>query len=383
MYDGEEGQMKTMIALVSDQRMQNVIPVLQKGAQYRELILVLSKERSTGKPLERYKNSANDLKAVLDAYVEVTPSDTYVDPYDIGEIRQVIDSLIHGRGEQESIVVNISGGTKPMAIGAFQAAQSAGVKSVYTNTEDGELIWLFPDGSVRSEPIQVVGLDVSLYIRAYGETVDRSRTVADLDPKEIEWAKVIAENHEILYKKIINPLNSRIREGDGPPFRRKVAPTRRQRAAIQHLVEAGLWSWDDDEGEIVVADWPSANFLNGLWVEIYAAVQLQETGCFDYVRLNVTLEDVEGEMDVVAVSNGRIVLIECKSNVKRSVQLNKLDAFRRRLGGPYAHAYYTRASSAYARQIRSQVAKIRLNGVFFGPELRKLGDVIARNMGIA
>jgi len=380
--------MRTMIALVSDQRMQNVIPILQKGAEYRELILVLSKERTSGEPLERFVNSANDMKAVLCAHVaKVTVSDTYVDPYDIEAVRQAIGSLIHNTGERENLVVNISGGTKPMAIGTFQAAQSASVVSIYTNTEDGELLWLSPDGSVRAERIRVVGLDVPLYIRAYGETVASSRTVADLDPREIEWAKIIAENHEILYKKIINPLNSRVRDarkkGSGPPFHYEVKPTRRQRAAILRLAEAGLWSWDDDAGEIIVADQSSAKFLDGLWVEVYAAIQLQETGCFDDVRLNVTLEGVEGEMDVVAVSNGKIVLIECKSNVKRSEQLNKLDAFRRRLGGPYAHAYYARASCAYAKQISLQIKKIGLNGVFFGPELRRLGDAIAKNMGVA
>ena len=380
--------MRTMIALVSDQRMQNVIPILQKGAEYRELILVLSKERTSGEPLERFVNSANDMKAVLCAHVaKVTVSDTYVDPYDIEAVRQAIGSLIHNTGERENLVVNISGGTKPMAIGTFQAAQSASVVSIYTNTEDGELLWLSPDGSVRAERIRVVGLDVPLYIRVYGETVASSRTVADLDPREIEWAKIIAENHEILYKKIISPLNSRVKDarkkGSGPPFHYKVKPTRRQRAAILRLAEAGLWSWDDDAGEIIVADQSSAKFLDGLWVEVYAAIQLQETGCFDDVRLNVTLEGVEGEMDVVAVSNGKIVLIECKSNVKRSEQLNKLDAFRRRLGGPYAHAYYARASCAYAKQISLQIKKIGLNGVFFGPELRRLGDAIAKNMGVA
>ena len=378
--------MRTMIALVSDQRMQNVIPILQKDAEYRELILVLSRERASGKPLERFVNSANDLKAVLGAYVEeVIVSDTYVDPYDIEAVRQAIGSLIRGIGERKNLIVNISGGTKPMAIGALQAAQSVGVVSVYTNTEDGELLWLYPDGSVRAECIRVVGLDVPLYIRVYGEKVASSRTVADLNPREIEWAKTIAENYEVLYKNVLNPLNLSVKnarkEGGSPPFSYRVKPTRRQRAAILRLAEAGLWSWDDDAGEIIIAD-QSANFLNGLWVEVYAAIQLQETGYFDDVRLNVILEGVDGEIDVVAVSNGRIVLIECKSNVRRSEQLNKLDAFRRRLGGPYAHAYYVRASSAYAKQIRLQVKKIQLNGVFFGPELRSLGDTIAKNMGV-
>ena len=375
--------MKTMIALVSDQRMQNVIPILQDGAQYQELVLVMSKERSTGKPLKRYEDSANDLKVVLSDYLNVTLSNMYVDPYDIDAARATIASLIHEQGKPETVVVNISGGTKPMAIGAFQAAQGIGSESVYTNTEDGEIIRLSPNGAVHTEKIRVIGLDVPFYIRAYGETVREAKPAATLDSREIKWARMIAENHEILYKKVINPLTSQIKKGAGPPFCYSITPTRRQRPIIRRLAEAGLWSWDDASNEITVTDRSRANFLNGLWIEVYVAIQLEETGYFDDVRLNVTLEGVEGEIDVVAVSNGRIVLLECKSNVQRSEQLNKLDAFRRRLGGPFAHAYYARGSDAYAGQIRSQVKKIRLNGVFFGPELRELGYTIAKKMGVA
>jgi hypothetical protein len=227
--------MKAMIALVSDQRMQNVFPILQEGAKYSNLVLVLSKSRDTGKPLERYVASANDLKAVLSPFTKVLISDTYVDPYDIRGVQQTIESLIRETGNLENIVINISGGTKPMAIGAFRAAQSTGVECVYTNTEDGELLWFSPDGSIHVERIRVCKIDVLLYIRAYGETVASSRAIADLDPKEVQQAKIIAENHEILYTKVINPINSKINKGHGPPFCHKITPTRRQRIAILDL----------------------------------------------------------------------------------------------------------------------------------------------------
>ena len=54
-----------MIALVSDQRMQNILPLLQQDTQYPELILVMSKERGSGKPAPRFIKATNDIADVI------------------------------------------------------------------------------------------------------------------------------------------------------------------------------------------------------------------------------------------------------------------------------------------------------------------------------
>jgi len=376
---------KVMIALVSDQRMQNVIPILQGGATYSELVLMLSKERGTGKPLQKYKQAADDLMAVLGPRLKVSSSDDFVDPYNIEAVATTISSLVDQYDGGDGVVVNISGGTKPMAIGALRAAHHAGVTCLYTNTEDGEILWLFPDGSTVNEPMRVRDLDVLLYIRAYGEEVVSSKKVADLSTDQKTWARIIGDQHAVIYQKVIVPVTSAIkaaqRNRSGFPITCKVTPTRRQREAIGQLAEKGLWKWHQDSGEIVVTDNPTAAFLNGTWVEIYVAMQMQQSGFFGDVRLDIELEGVEGEIDVAAVSNGRLVLLECKSNVQQSQQLSKLDSFRRRLGGPYAQAYYARASEAYASRIREQCRKFRLDGVLFGAALRGVGEQIGKNIG--
>lgn len=376
---------RAMIALVSDQRMQNVIPILQDGASYGELVLVLSKERRSGKPLPRYLGSADDLRAVLDRRLRVSLCDECVDPYSIESGTTVVGSLVEGLGKDD-VVVNISGGTKPMAIGALRGAQTKGAVCLYTNTEDGEILWLFPDGSISSEPIRVVGLDVPVYIRAYGEEVASSHKVADLDADQRTWAEVLGDNHKLIYQKAVVPITSAIKkarkEGSGFPVICQVRPARRGREIINRLAQEGLWEWNQSLDQVAITSKLAASFLHGAWVEVYVAMQMQHSGLFDDVRLNVELAGVDGEIDVAAVSNGKLVLIECKSNVQRTQQLAKLAFFRRRLGGPYAQAYYARASEAYATQIRGQCQKIRLNGVFFGAQLRDIGRAIGKNMGI-
>lgn len=375
-----------MIALVSDQRMQNVIPVYQRDAKYEKVVLVLSKDRRTDKPLKRFVQSAEDLAAVLKAKVtEVSTAPQSVDPFDIGSVKTTLTKIIEEHGSGGDLVVNISGGTKPMAIGALQAAQWAGVRSLYTDTEDGELIWLLPDGSVSTERIDVCDLDVATYIRAYGEEVKNSSRVDQYDPTLVQWARTIGDNHRVAYVQVINPVNKAVQErqkaGQTLPIACAVAAGRKRVEVIELLSDAGLWKWDAAAKEITVETRQAANFLNGGWVEAYVGLKVAESGHFDDVRVNVTLNGLDGEIDLAGVCNGKLFLIECKSNVQRTEQLAKLDSFRTRLGGPFARAYYARASDAYARDIRAQCQKYKLNGVFFGAELAALGQEIGRDIG--
>lgn len=379
--------MKTMIALVSDQRMQNVIPILQENASYDHLVLILSKERKTGKPQVRYSQSANDLQTVLQKRLSVELSDAYVDPFDIEDIVQKIGHLIQKYQPKGDVLLNMSGGTKPMAIGALQAARAAGIKSLYTNTEDKELIWLNPDDTVTVEKFRVAGLDVATYLRAYGQTIKKAISVMDIAPQQMKWADLIGDNHQVIYSSVVNAVCDQMKRQAREksltwPLELSLASlTRRQRCLVQQLQEAGLWEWDEGQSLLRVPDLLSGSFLNGNWVEVYVARRLQETTLFDDVCLNVELEGVAGEIDVAAVANGKLVLIECKSNVQQTEQLGKLVANQTLLGGPFAQAYYARASKAGSRQIRTQVLAKGLNGAFFGDELKLMGIEISRSLG--
>lgn len=381
-----EGPSKSqiMVALVSDQRMQNIIPIFQKGAKYEEIVLIFSRERSTGKPHPKFEKAANDLLAVLGQRVKVSFSEDYVEPYDIEAVAAAVTSQLNKYITEHEIIVNISGGTKPMAIGALQATHKLGGTCLYTNTENEEILKLAPGGLIASEVMQVSDLDVDVYIRAYGEKIKESKKVEDIDEKNAEWAKIIGDQHSIIYQKIIVPVTTAMKEaqknGEKYPISCKVNSTRRQQEIITQLAQMGLWLYCKETDEITLTDKISALFLNGLWVEAYVGMQMQQSGYFNDVRLNVKLNGWDGEIDVAAVSNGKLVLIECKSNVQQSQQLSKLDSFRKRLGGTYAQAYYARASEAYAKKITEQCRKHGLNGEFFGSGLREIGETIGTNI---
>jgi len=382
--------MTIMIALVSDQRMQNVLPVFQQGANYSTIILLLSKERHSQKPHQRYLASAEDLRQVfVNNGQDVIIAGTFLDPFSIDTTRNDIFNLIsqlrNAADLPESIVVNISGGTKPMAIGALQAAQTAALDCVYTDTENNELIWLSPDGTVKTQRLEVANLDVAKYLRSYGATIASAQRVQEIDPRLVSSACKIAEYHPIFYQPIIQSITNALKAAN---YHLPVCcqlphpPTRRQRELIVEFAELDIWQWAETNAELHISQRESAAFLNGGWVELCVANQLVNSQYFDEVLINVTLDGIEGEIDVVAVSKGKLILIECKSNVQRSEQLSKLDSFRKRLGGPFAKAYYVRASEAYAKPIRNQARKFQLNEVFLGKEIHTIGKSIGKTIGV-
>jgi hypothetical protein len=377
-------KIQIMVALVSDQRMQNIIPIFQRGAKYKELILVSSRERKTGKPNARYEKAAKDLSAVLSPRLKVNLSNDYVDPYDIEDAARAIRYQLKKYDGNHEVVVNISGGTKPMAIGAIRATHELGEVCLYTDTEDEELLTLPPCGPVMREPIRVSGLNVESYFRAYGEVVTESKKVEDLPKKTREWAKMIGDQHTIIYPKIIVRLMKAVKEaidnGQSFPIACKANSTRRQREVISQLAQLGLWIYHQETDEITITDRESASFLDGFWVEAYVGMKIQQSGCFDDVELNLKLEGWDGEIDVAAISNGKLVLIECKSNFQQSQQLGKLTSLRERIGGPFAQAYYARASESHADQIKKQCRKYHLNGEFFGAQLSSIGEMIGKNI---
>lgn len=209
----------------------------------------------------------------------------------------------------------------------------------------------------------------------------------DIAPQQMKWADLIGDNHQVIYSSVVNAVCDQMKRQAREksltwPLELSLASlTRRQRCLVQQLQEAGLWEWDEGQSLLRVPDLLSGSFLNGNWVEVYVARRLQETTLFDDVCLNVELEGVAGEIDVAAVANGKLVLIECKSNVQQTEQLGKLVANQTLLGGPFAQAYYARASKAGSRQIRTQVLAKGLNGAFFGDELKLMGIEISRSLG--
>jgi len=103
--------MKTMIALIGGQPLPNYIPI--RAEQPDTVLFVYTKE--TEKVYER-------LKAVLDAQgVKVEGLQT--DAYDVPQVADVLTQWVDERVSGTDLVVNFTGGTKPMSLAAYRVAE--------------------------------------------------------------------------------------------------------------------------------------------------------------------------------------------------------------------------------------------------------------------
>jgi len=164
--------MRAMVALVSGQRMQNVIPCFQKGLEFAEVHLVRSREADVaGSSMARAWRDTRDTLANAAAVHDAEPA---IDAYDVRPARETVRAIIehlYARGLEP--VVNFTGGTKCMAVGAYLAAVEAGCVALYVDTQNERLLWYFPDGRVIAGPFDLKRVDISLYLKAYGLTVSQ------------------------------------------------------------------------------------------------------------------------------------------------------------------------------------------------------------------
>ena len=138
-----------LIQLVSEQTMQNVVPVLAiKPARLIHLHTPPMASRTND--IDKALRQAGVQAATLLHVLPVMPT--------IAEVAAATGEAIRSaRDAGERPLVNLTGGTKLMSIGAFDAARTAGVSSVYVDTGREQFI----DGGTGAPIQSVLGPDLT------------------------------------------------------------------------------------------------------------------------------------------------------------------------------------------------------------------------------
>lgn len=116
--------MKVMVLLMGEQPAANLLPVRYDRP---ECVVIVHTARTV--------KQAARLANLLDARVVMTP----VDPYQITSITESIRTFVNANGwEKESVVFNLTGGTKPMSFAAYEVARIMAAPVIYFQTEGGQ-----------------------------------------------------------------------------------------------------------------------------------------------------------------------------------------------------------------------------------------------------
>lgn len=286
--------MNLLVNIVSVQTIPNVQFIKQFYEEGDELLFIVT-EQSIG--------YAENIRTALNRH-EADKLTKLVNVYDIQDMQDKLDKINYSK--YENILVNITGGTKPMSLATYtffcQDKFAPKVAVYYIEGYKSEYIKIFPSGDNNLTPFNNC-INIEEYVKAYGLKMGKKNSLTL--PKE--YTMEFYDRFEDFTWKEFEPIND-IRE---------------QRDQKLIKIEAG----SDVEKFLTKINFPytdqkltrsQATYLSGGWFEEYIACRISD--CFNIpfgeqlvTSLKLTQSNTINEYDVVFMYKNKLHIIECKT----------------------------------------------------------------------
>ena len=395
---------KNHICIVSDQRLANVIPILQLEPEY--VTLVVSDDM---KPISEQLKSFLKIYRKNTTVIEKTglPTDS------IESIQEFCLNLITDLKDQlpnTELIYNVTGGSKLMAIAFMQFAKDFD-DIIYTDTATHHILRIKEMPSSAVDMISV--LDINSYFKAQGKTVrDIKSDVAsqiDIIKKRLKVTNYLAKNAEVL-EHFIGEINQKVKSAVEErnnkivitqPQQQFNQPVKKQKFELLQLFkELDIIQWDESSPQkFYLHRTDTIRYLTGEWLEEYAYFCAVNSGA-DYIGWSVQFTDdsepkadIRNELDVVVLHNNVVLIIECKTMKfgfnanKDSNTIYQMDSIKKGAGTfaksvllsarPLDHE--TKAGKQVAVEARARSAAIE---PLVGSQLKQLTQKIKETLAI-
>ena len=323
------------VCLVSDQAAANLLPALDPALKPREVVLLVS---------GKMKPRADALEAVLREAGVGTSRVDLADEHDYALLEAALLEVASERDGQ-SIALNVTGGTKLMALAAQAVAVAANWAVFYVDVDTDEVIWLAP-----APHRQALGQQLRLrhYLGGYGFSLDEGIERPQREPRHDDLLRTLVTQVGSLEQPLAQ-LNWLAQQAED---RRSLQVTLSEQQADSRALDALLRNFQD-AGALAVKDTTltftseaDRDFVKGGWLErhVFQSVDAlsRELGLRDKAA-NLVLCDASGvknELDVAFLAHNRLFVIECKTArmdkpeaPKANDTLFKLAEICRRVGG--------------------------------------------------
>ena len=310
--------------------------------------------------------------------------------------KKISNTVIDQYADAE-IILNATGGTKPMSLGFVEMFRGIATKIIYTDTRHRRIETL-PNAaldadntvnSIDSEAMRNV-LDIPKYLAAQG--LSYSRATSDSGPyldrmqSRKAASKYFGRNAESLGA-FFSKMNWLVNAALSPsgelisPQQSLAIESRSWRDAIKQLVDAECIDQDEQNSTIYFRNTEAAQFIRGGWLEEYAFHILRDEKLFD-TRLSVTVtgEHIKNEFDVLACHGNQLLFIECKTlrfneNQNDNELVYKLSDLSEEARGLFGETWLLSAQPPTAiLEERAQKARIKLLGPADLANLRQLAQ---------
>ena len=327
--------------LISDQAAPSLLPILDPDFKPKEAVFLVSdKMKSNAEALEKVFKEKN-IKVTLVRIENI---------YDFQEMENCFIELID-QFDGKDIALNVTGGTKLMAIVAQNTFAMGGKPIFYVDSDNNQILFISRDEKGQSIPNKMLNgqIDLKTYLSAYGmvykstkQPLASEQLITNLEPFIKQYDK---------YKDDIPLLNSYAAESQKSGFKVdfKHHKVKSLVTLFEELHDKDLL--DFDHNRIDFRDIVHKDLLNGVWLEeiTYKAIEniksIQDkalslevgNSSYDQSKHQYALKNQgnQNEFDIAFMAKNRLHIIECKTQlmnkeggIKSEEILYKLEALK-------------------------------------------------------
>ncbi|WGE85077.1 Card1-like endonuclease domain-containing protein [Actinobacillus equuli] len=299
------------VCLISGQAAPNLLPILDKEFKPKKAVFVVSTR-------DDIKEKADSLKLAFKQNgvdVEVL---NLSNEFDFESLETEMFDLLTNY-EKENIALNVTGGTKLMAIAAQNVFSE--VKPIfYINTDKEEVVFISKEND-KYIPVQKLNTKtlINTYLSGYGVTVLKNKD--DFNFYKLGMFTERFAMWQNNYKNIISGLNSLAANADKNTLKSDLSNYSHDlELVIRDLAEE---QFVELSGKIVdFKNESTRSFLNGNWLEYFTYKQVNSIANVIDSDWNVEIVDtkyknnkfgVNNEIDVIFMAKNKCHIIECKT----------------------------------------------------------------------
>jgi hypothetical protein len=337
--------MKVLLCLLSDQHIPNLLSI--HHFQPDRLVLV-----ETGK-MKQQKSAENLLLALklghLD-YHDRCDIESLKSEDELEAVRKVLD-LAYEKYPSADWIANVTGGTKPMCIAAYEFFKEKGARVVYTNVGKPNIFMGLKDTAKETGQYKIT---IEEFLTGYGfKNTYSSKVISD---QWINCANAIAREKSDNLKLLFDDKDRKKARKSGIEI--KTGKLTIESASLASIVRDtfslnGNGTTEPLHGRI---EKDEAEFLTGGWLEVFFWDVLRRhadtLGIWD-VQLGLSISQKTGpttnELDVAFMNNYGLQMLECKSGSQshdpNTDILYKVEAIKRQFGAIRVRSFLATTSA--------------------------------------
>ena len=325
------------LIMVSDQAAPNLLPALDPAMKPKQIVMLVT---------DRMRARADCLsQAFTEAGIKVSMAHLGAGAStDYENIQKTVYDVLE-TNEPTEVAVNLTGGTKLMAIAARSAMQDSGARAFYVDIESGDLIWL--DDPIAHQKLKST-VRLSSYLKAYGFDVHSKAEVQGVPPAQQQLFTTLVNDIGALGHALtqLNWLGQKAERDNtlSIPISEAGASNQNLDALIDHFGRAEMIERRGDTLCYKTED--ARDFCKGGWLERLVYQEVEALSGPLAIRdkamgLELERDSVRNELDVAFLHANRFFVIECKTALmdhqtrpnKANDTVFKLDNIANRVGG--------------------------------------------------